>query len=66
LAALTMSLEAVFAAAGGMLLLGERLTAREALGCLLVFGAVLLAQAPIGRAGRSFPTWTGLGARTHR
>lgn len=50
-AALIMSLEAVFALLAGMLLLGERLTGREALGCALMFAAILLsqwAQAPRG------------------
>ncbi len=44
LASLIMSLEAVFAVLGGMVLLSERLTAREATGCVLMFGATLLAQ----------------------
>jgi len=50
-AALIMSLEAVFALLAGMLLLGERLSTREAIGCALMFLAILLsqwAQAPRG------------------
>lgn len=43
-ASLIMSLEAVFAVLGAMLLLGERLTRSEAVGCVLMFGATLLAQ----------------------
>ena len=43
-AAIVMSLESVFAAAGGWLLLGEVLGGRELLGCALMFAAVLLAQ----------------------
>lgn len=46
IAAIIMSLESVFAALGGWLLLGEILTGRELFGCILVFAAVLLAQAP--------------------
>ena len=43
-ATLVMSLESVFAALFGFLLLNETLTPRELAGCCLVFGAVLLAQ----------------------
>ncbi|MDR0848825.1 MAG: DMT family transporter [Propionibacteriaceae bacterium] len=43
-AAIVMSLESVFACIGGVLLLGERMTGRESLGCALVFIAVLVAQ----------------------
>ena len=45
-AAVVMSLESVFAALGGALLLGERLNAREVLGCALMFAGMLIAQAP--------------------
>ncbi len=44
LATLLMSLESVFAALSGWLILGERLTARELIGCTLVFAAVIFAQ----------------------
>ena len=37
-------LESVFAVLGGALLLGERLSSREAFGCLIMFTAVILAQ----------------------
>ena len=43
-ASLIMSLESVFAVLSGWLILGERLTARELLGCGLVFAAVILVQ----------------------
>jgi len=43
-AAIILSLESVFAAVFGYLLLAERLTAVQGLGCALIFGAVLLAQ----------------------
>lgn len=45
-ASLLMSLESVFAVLAGWVLLGEQLSARELLGCALVFGAILLAQLP--------------------
>ncbi len=48
-ASLLMSLESVFAVLFGWLLLGQTLTARELLGCALVFAAVILSQLPIGR-----------------
>ncbi len=45
-ASLIMSLEAVFAALSGWLILGETLSAREFLGVALMFGAISLAQLP--------------------
>lgn len=52
-ASIIMSLESVFAALGGWLLLGERLSPVELLGCALVFLAVLLAQVPDFKRQRS-------------
>ena len=46
-ASLIMSLESVFAALSGWLVLKERMSVNEALGCALVFGAVILSQIPI-------------------
>ncbi|MBR6022726.1 MAG: DMT family transporter [Kiritimatiellae bacterium] len=46
LASLLMCLESVFALLAGALLLHERHTLRELLGCLLLFLAILLAQLP--------------------
>ena len=43
-ASLLMCLEAVFAVLTGAVLLGEKMTAREAAGCILMFTAVILAQ----------------------
>ena len=43
-AAILMSLESVFSAVGGALLLGERMGTRSIIGCVLMFAAVLLAQ----------------------
>lgn len=45
-AALLMSLESVFAALFGWLLLHETMTMAELLGCLLVFAAVVISQLP--------------------
>ena len=45
-ASIIMSLEAVFAALGGWLILAESLSPVELFGCVLVFAAVLLAQIP--------------------
>ena len=45
-ASILMSTESVFAVLSGWLVLGERLTGRESLGCALMFCAVLLSQLP--------------------
>ncbi len=45
-ASLLMSLESVFAVLTGWLILHEKLTLREFLGCVLVFVAIILAQLP--------------------
>ena len=45
-ASIIMSLESVFAALGGWLVLSESLTPVELGGCILVFAAVLLSQVP--------------------
>jgi drug/metabolite transporter (DMT)-like permease len=44
-----MSLESVFGALGGIVLLHETLTMRETLGCILVFAAIILIEIPIGK-----------------
>lgn len=46
LASLLMCLESVFAAIGGWILLGEVLSAREIVGCLLMLSASIVAQLP--------------------
>ena len=43
-ASLLMSLESVFAVIAGALLLGERMTGREILGCVIMFAAIVLVQ----------------------
>ena len=45
-ASILMSLESVFAVIGGALVLGERLSFRELIGCLLMFAAIIVAQLP--------------------
>lgn len=47
IASLLMSLESVFAALSGALLLGERMTMRELLGCMIMFIAITIVQIPI-------------------
>ena len=44
IASLLMSLESVFAVLSGWLILGETLSFREGMGCVLIFAAILLAQ----------------------
>ena len=46
LAALIMSFEAVISLIAGWLLLGQHLTAKELVGCVIMFAAILLAQMP--------------------
>lgn len=46
-ASLMMSFESVFAAISGWLILDETLSAVEATGCLLVFGAIIFSQIPL-------------------
>lgn len=43
---LLLSLEAVFAVVAGALILGDQLSGREYVGCVLMLGAVVLAQLP--------------------
>lgn len=45
-ASLLMSLESVFAAIAGALLLSERMSLRELLGCVIMFAAIVLVQLP--------------------
>lgn len=46
IASLLLSLESVFATISGWLILGQSLTFRELIGCILVFTAIILAQLP--------------------
>lgn len=44
IAGMILSLESVFAALAGAVLLGEMLSVKEFIGCVLVFGAIILSQ----------------------
>ncbi len=46
IASLLMSLESVFALISGMIVLGETLSFRESVGCLMMFAAVIISQLP--------------------
>lgn len=45
-ASILMSLESVFAALSGVILVGEKFTLRETLGCIIMFAAIVFAQLP--------------------
>ena len=45
-ASLILCLESVVAMLGGWLILGENLSSRQTLGCVLMFGAIVMAQLP--------------------
>lgn len=45
-ASLIMSLESVISAIAGWLILGQKLSSRELLGCVIMFSAIILAQLP--------------------
>ncbi|MBR3423361.1 MAG: DMT family transporter, partial [Clostridia bacterium] len=51
-ASLLMSLESVFAVLAGALLLGERMSGREIVGCVIMFSAVILVQVPLPKRKR--------------
>lgn len=50
IASLIMSMESVFSVIAGFILLGERMSLKEAAGCVLMFVAVLIASMPAGKA----------------
>ncbi|NLB15538.1 MAG: DMT family transporter [Clostridiales bacterium] len=43
-ASMVMSLESVFSAAAGAVILGERMDKREVIGCLLIFASIIISQ----------------------
>lgn len=53
IASLIMSLESVISVIAGWLILGQALTAREIFGCVLMFGAIVLAQLPEKRRAQA-------------
>ena len=52
-ASLLMSLESVFAALGGAILLHERMSVRELIGCIIMFSAIIIVQIPVKEKGVS-------------
>ena len=50
-ASLLMSLESVFAVIAGAVLLGEQMSSRELLGCVVMFIAIILVQVPLPERG---------------
>lgn len=52
-ASILLSLESVFAAVFGALILHESMTSRELLGCALMFAAIVLAQLPAPKRAKS-------------
>lgn len=60
-ASLLLSLESVFSVLAGWAILGEQLSLRELFGCMLVFCAIILAQAPDFKGSREmeFPAPSG-------
>ncbi len=46
IASLIMSLESCFSVLSGWLILGERMSAKESAGCVLMFAAIIIAQLP--------------------
>ena len=48
-ASLILSLESSISVLAGWLILGQRLSAKEITGCVIMFGAIVLAQVPVGR-----------------
>lgn len=52
-ASLLMSFESVFAAISGWLLLGESFTVTEGVGCMLVFGAIIISQIPTKKKNKA-------------
>lgn len=52
-ASLLMSMESCISVLAGWLLLGQSLSQREIMGCVLMFAAIILAQVPVKLPGRS-------------
>ena len=53
IASLLMSLESVFAVIAGAVLLGEQMSSRELLGCVVLFAATILVQIPLPERGKT-------------
>lgn len=52
IASLLMSLESVFSVIAGCLILRERMSGKEIVGCILIFTAIVMAQIPVGSRKR--------------
>lgn len=52
-ASLLLSLESVFSVLAGFVILGEALSTKELIGCVLIFMAVILAQLPLSKTENS-------------
>lgn len=52
IAALIMSLEAVFGVLGAFVLLGERLSFKETVGCILMFIAIIMVELPVKKKAK--------------
>ena len=52
-ASLILSLESAISVLAGWLILGQKLSLREILGCVIVFAAIILAQLPMPSKGRT-------------
>ncbi len=53
IASLIMSLESVFSLIGGWLLLNQKLSYRELIGCAIIFVAIIFSQIPMPKFGKS-------------
>lgn len=51
-ASMVLSLESVFSVLSGCLLLGERMSFRNILGCILIFTAITFVQIPVGKSNK--------------
>lgn len=55
-ASLILSLESVFSVIFGALLLGERMTGREIIGCVIMFAAIIMVQIPTFKKDQAEPS----------
>jgi drug/metabolite transporter (DMT)-like permease len=63
-AAIILSLETVFGALGGWLILSESLPTRGLIGCALMFAAMILSQSPLGKDGFAQKVWRFISGRS--
>ncbi|MCF0142078.1 MAG: DMT family transporter, partial [Parasporobacterium sp.] len=53
IASIIMSMESVFAALAGLVLLNQTLSTKEVIGCAVIFAAIIIAQLPLSKADRT-------------